>query len=507
VSVSAALRKARASYRDGDAAACRRHLDVGLAAAEAGSGAEAQLRAVEVRLLLWDRPALEEARAALALAKSSGAPSWEAELALGTALFMAGERRALRHLDRAVAQAPTTGDRAEANLLAAAALHSLGDLRKARRRYALAKDEAARARRKDLVALARYGDAHTAMIVDADYAYAIAELKAVRDAPVGMLADDLRANLAIALADTGDDERARAVLDEDGALPAVAWGRAVLLYARAEAEWSAGRLERAVSVAEECAATGVPHLAEPALMTRAWARTELGLDPDLPPAWECPSPLLASHEAEARALRALADGRCAEAHSAFLEAARIARRTWIRNELRALLGAVRAADLDGAHGEADRLRAVVTRRARTLGIHSIARRLDPENRPVRVSLTPRLRQVIELVAQGLTSQHIAQRLGLSRATVETHVQRIMKDVGARTRLEAAARVLPPHPPAPALPPDEQRVIDLLATGATVTDAATLLHVSRRTLTRRLGGIRERLGVSSNAEIVAQHRTR
>jgi DNA-binding NarL/FixJ family response regulator len=508
VSAAAALRAARASYRGGDAAACRRQLAAGLAAAAPGSVVEARLRALEVRLLLWDRAALDEARAALALARRAGAPRWEAQLALGTALFMVGDRASLRHLDLAVAEAPTIADRAEAGLLAGAALHSLGELRKARRRFAHAREEASRARRRDLVALARYGDAHAAMMVDADYAYAISELQAARREPVGMLADELRSNLAIALADAGDDAGARAVLDEGGGLAEVAWGRSALLYARTEAEWAAGRLERAIAVAEECAATGVPHLAEPALMTRGWARSELGLDPDLPASWSLASPVLASYDAEAAGLRALAGGRYADAHAALLDAARIARRTWIRNELRALLGAARAAELDGAHDEAERLRVVVGRRARTLGIQSIARRVDAVERPApRIVLTPRLRQVIELVAQGLTSEHIAQRLGLSRATIESHVQRLMKDVGARTRLEAAARVLPAAPPAPALPADQQRVIDLLATGATVTEAAALLHVSRRTLTRRLGSIRRRLGASSNAELVAQHRPR
>jgi predicted ATPase/DNA-binding CsgD family transcriptional regulator len=60
--------------------------------------------------------------------------------------------------------------------------------------------------------------------------------------------------------------------------------------------------------------------------------------------------------------------------------------------------------------------------------------------PVRVEsqpLTRRQREVVALVAQGLTSRDIAARLYISRRTVETHLAKIMTVLNVRTRVEVA----------------------------------------------------------------------
>jgi DNA-binding NarL/FixJ family response regulator len=46
-----------------------------------------------------------------------------------------------------------------------------------------------------------------------------------------------------------------------------------------------------------------------------------------------------------------------------------------------------------------------------------------------VALTPRLRQVLELLAEGLVTKEIAQRLGLSARTVEKHRAELMQRLG------------------------------------------------------------------------------
>ncbi|MCR8671255.1 AAA family ATPase [Agrococcus sp. HG114] len=54
-------------------------------------------------------------------------------------------------------------------------------------------------------------------------------------------------------------------------------------------------------------------------------------------------------------------------------------------------------------------------------------------------LTTRERQVLELVAQGLTNRQIGQRLFISDKTASVHVSAILRKLGAATRAEAAAR--------------------------------------------------------------------
>ncbi|EWM16679.1 LuxR family transcriptional regulator [Kutzneria sp. 744] len=58
------------------------------------------------------------------------------------------------------------------------------------------------------------------------------------------------------------------------------------------------------------------------------------------------------------------------------------------------------------------------------------------------SLTPREREIAELVADGLANERIAERLQISEATVKTHVTRILKKFGARQRAAVAARLRP-----------------------------------------------------------------
>ncbi len=52
-------------------------------------------------------------------------------------------------------------------------------------------------------------------------------------------------------------------------------------------------------------------------------------------------------------------------------------------------------------------------------------------------LTARQREVAELVARGFTNKQIAQRLGISRFTAETHVRNILERLGAASRSEIA----------------------------------------------------------------------
>jgi DNA-binding NarL/FixJ family response regulator len=60
---------------------------------------------------------------------------------------------------------------------------------------------------------------------------------------------------------------------------------------------------------------------------------------------------------------------------------------------------------------------------------------DPSGVPALDQLTEREREVVGLVAEGLTNDEIAQRLIMSAATAKTHVSRAMIKLGARDRAQ------------------------------------------------------------------------
>jgi len=56
----------------------------------------------------------------------------------------------------------------------------------------------------------------------------------------------------------------------------------------------------------------------------------------------------------------------------------------------------------------------------------------------RLRLTPRQSQVLALIASGLSDKEVAERLGLAHRTVRTHVDRLLREHGLRSRTEAVA---------------------------------------------------------------------
>jgi DNA-binding CsgD family transcriptional regulator len=57
------------------------------------------------------------------------------------------------------------------------------------------------------------------------------------------------------------------------------------------------------------------------------------------------------------------------------------------------------------------------------------------------SLTPREREILSMLAEGLPNKVIASRLGISEHTVKTHLEAVFEKLGASTRAEAVARAV------------------------------------------------------------------
>ena len=53
--------------------------------------------------------------------------------------------------------------------------------------------------------------------------------------------------------------------------------------------------------------------------------------------------------------------------------------------------------------------------------------------PLEISLSAREIEIIELVAEGLTNQEIADRLTISKRTVDNHVSNVFTKTGSKNR--------------------------------------------------------------------------
>ena len=66
---------------------------------------------------------------------------------------------------------------------------------------------------------------------------------------------------------------------------------------------------------------------------------------------------------------------------------------------------------------------------------------SPKAAKTSVSLSPRETEVLRLVADGLSNQKIAEKLGLGLETVKTHMRHIMEKLAVSDRTEAAVKAM------------------------------------------------------------------
>jgi DNA-binding NarL/FixJ family response regulator len=86
----------------------------------------------------------------------------------------------------------------------------------------------------------------------------------------------------------------------------------------------------------------------------------------------------------------------------------------------------------------DRVIAAGLEQDAVLALGRLARRAR-EGSEVAAELTSRERQVLELLSDGYTMRQIATRLSISPRTVETHVAKVYRKLGVRTRVQAVSR--------------------------------------------------------------------
>jgi DNA-binding CsgD family transcriptional regulator len=280
---------------------------------------------------------------------------------------------------------------------------------------------------------------------------AIPELELIVQEPtLGPHLDQARSDLALALGYAARFPDARRVLEDGLAQAGSARGAAILRMIESEVEFEAGRFERAYEAAQETLA-GAPGVMTGgfALLYRAWACMETGRPVPADSLAGPAPPLLAPAEVEIEALRALQDpSRAAEAEALFDESARGWESGLVHRELRARWGAAEAARRAGESERAVERLLALEERVEAMALPGFAGRVRRSLREAGVArasasdgdglLSAREREVMELVSQGLTSREIAQRLGVSRSTVETQVTSAMRKLKASTRKQAAS---------------------------------------------------------------------
>jgi DNA-binding CsgD family transcriptional regulator len=453
-----AILRSRAAWYVGDDDGFRRAVEVAVregAQASAETHARAMVeRARQSIFLDADKEpdgAIRRAEDALAMVRAANVAPARAEMIAGLAHYMADSPSWAGHFESALEHARSDDD-LDTELLVAnnliTAHESSGD---PQRGEALADEMSSRAQAAGLRGWELQLRAMRLNLGMHDGAYQATIRGAIDllDEPIDRRTRaQVEATLAIALIDVGSSEIAMSRLDELEARP----GDSLMppetaRWLRSESALHDGRIRAALELARQAIELGME---DPfAAIVERWALADLGEAPAIP--LRAPGmPMLRAVGPETEALAALSAGDDRTSVERFDEAASLWRTYHRRGELRCRWGAAEALRrLGDAPSARDRLlhleeelidRGMVPLLARVHRSLRAAgeRRSAPRTCPDDERLTGREREVMRLVAIGLTNGEIARRLGVSRSTVVEHVARAMEALGATSRGQAAA---------------------------------------------------------------------
>jgi ATP/maltotriose-dependent transcriptional regulator MalT len=133
----------------------------------------------------------------------------------------------------------------------------------------------------------------------------------------------------------------------------------------------------------------------------------------------------------------------------------------------------------------------------------------PRPRRLRRPLTGREIEVVTLIAEGLTNEEVAGKLGIARHTVKSHMAHILDALGALNSAHAVAIAhcrgqIGPRRAVPSnseVSPREVQVLEGVAVGMTDLQIGRKLWVSQHTIKSHLRRIYGKLGVCSRAQAV------
>jgi DNA-binding CsgD family transcriptional regulator len=201
------------------------------------------------------------------------------------------------------------------------------------------------------------------------------------------------------------------------------WWTFQVAAARAEAAWLEGRIDEIARATDAAYSLAVGRQARWPTAELAWWRALAGIGSEVP-----------EHAAGPFATMLRGDWRRASAQWVDAGCPYQAALALAEGDEEAQRRALDQLTLLGARPGA----AIVARRLRERGVRGVPRGPRPATRESPAGLTSREAEVLQLLAEGLRNAQIAQRLVVSRRTVDHHVAAILRKLRAASRGEAVA---------------------------------------------------------------------